>query len=184
MHRTRRICSNTFVLFLEIIEGSGGSASCGTQLNCRTPFAITTALLSSPLFHLLVGCSSTFQNGNVHCAKLTSRFRSKELTFGKMKRLIEFLRLASASGVSVSRHFYLVFLKIVAQKVRLSVSVLHDRYTLMLETTLVSFRTLPFFLPLVTNTFSSTPLNPLRFLATTPVLIFSSMASKFGNRRF
>ena len=47
------------------------------------------------------------------------------------RRSIEFLRLASASGISFfSTHFYLVFLKIAAQRVvRLPVSVLHDRYS-------------------------------------------------------
>ena len=77
VNRTLRIGPKTFVPLLEIVTESGGSVSCDTQLNCRALFTIATALLSSPFFGFLLGCSST-------CAELTSRFRLIKLTFGRM----------------------------------------------------------------------------------------------------
>ena len=60
---------------------------------------------------------------------LTRRFGASTLQQEFTQRSIEFLRLASASGISFSRHFYLVFLNFVAQRVVwLSVSTVHDRY--------------------------------------------------------
>ena len=81
------------------------------------------------------------------CAEHTSRFRWTELTFGRMpiltrrfgassfqevftRRSIEFLRLLLPLAFLFSTLFYLVFLKIVAQRVvRLLVSAVHDRYS-------------------------------------------------------
>ena len=68
VNRTRRTGSNTFVPFLEIVAESGGSVSCDTQLNSRTLFTLATALLSSPFFGFLFGCSAAVQCGNEHSA--------------------------------------------------------------------------------------------------------------------
>ena len=167
VNRTRRLGSNTLLPFLEIVEEPGGSVSCNTQLNCRTLFTAATALLLSSFFGFLFGCSSTFQ------WEITSRSRLKELTFRRMpiltrrfgastfqevftRRSIGFLRLASASGISFSRHtstscFWRLWLRGrfgFRRRFRTIV-------TLMPETALVSLRTLAFFFPVVTNTFSS-----------------------------
>ena len=122
LNRTRRIGSNTFTPFLQIVAESGGSVSCDTQLNCRTLFTIATALLSPPFFLLFVWLffNLPVREGALS-AEFTSRFSFIELTFGRMpilterfgastfqevftRRSIELLRLASASGISFSRH--------------------------------------------------------------------------------
>ena len=56
MNRTRRIGPKTFVPFRKIIEDFCRSVSCNTQPNCRTSFAVATALLSpfSFVFSLVV----------------------------------------------------------------------------------------------------------------------------------
>ena len=64
MNRTRRIDSNALVPFPEIVAESGGSVSCDTQLNGRTLFTIATALLSSPFFGFLLGCSCEPERSN------------------------------------------------------------------------------------------------------------------------
>ena len=70
---------------LEIAAASGDSASCDTQLNCRTLYTIATTLLSSPFNLLFVWL---FFNLPVRtkalCAEFTTRFRPLELTFGRM----------------------------------------------------------------------------------------------------
>ena len=89
------------------------------QLNCRTLFTIATHVIT--VLRLFVWL---FVNLPVRecalCAELTSRFSFLELTFGRMpiltrrfdastfrevltRRSIEFLSLASASGISFSR---------------------------------------------------------------------------------
>ena len=118
MNSTRRTGPNALVPFLEIVAESGGSVSCDTQLNCRTFFTIATALHPFSAFCLVVLPSSAG----------TSTLRRTYTPIAR--RSIEFLRLASASGISFSRHSStLCFLKIVARVVRLLVSALHDRYS-------------------------------------------------------
>ena len=80
MNRTRRIGSNTFLPFRKIDEDSGGSVSCDTQLNCRTLFPVTTALLSQLFFGPLFGWSSAIQCGNEHPAPNYTRGRMPILT--------------------------------------------------------------------------------------------------------
>ena len=74
VNRKGRTGPKTFGPFLEIAEDYGGSASCDTQTICRTLFTVATALLSPPFFGLVLGCSSTFQCGNEHSLRFTSRF--------------------------------------------------------------------------------------------------------------
>ena len=79
------------VLVRKIDEDSGGSVTCDTQLNCRALFTIAPALLSSPFFGFLFGCSSTFLCRKwALCAELTSRFSFIEFTFGRMPILYDF----------------------------------------------------------------------------------------------
>ena len=74
MNRTRRIGPNNFVPFQEIVAESGGSVSCGTQPNCRTSFAIATALLSPFLFVFFM---RLFLNLSVRKRALIAEFTSR-----------------------------------------------------------------------------------------------------------
>ena len=174
VNRTRRMVPKLLGPFLEIAADSGGSAFCDTQLNCHTLFTTATALLSPSFFGFLLGWPSTCLCGKrALCAECTTRFKLVELTCGTMPILtswfsasvfqevftrlsIELPRLVSTSDVSFSRRtstscfgswwlrgwlgFWCRFCTII---------------TRMPETTWASLRTVPFFSPLVTNTFSS-----------------------------
>ena len=169
VNRSRRIGSNTLLLFLEVVVECGGSVSCDTQPNYSYCTFVTTLLW--PFVWL-------FFNLPVQewalSAELTSRFRFIELTFGRMPILtrrfgastfqevftrlsIEFIRLASASGISFSRHastlcFWRLWLRgWFGFRCRFWCTIV----TLMPETASVSLRTLAFLFPLVTNIISS-----------------------------
>ena len=168
---------------------SGGSASCDTQLNCRTLFTIATALLLSSVFGFLFGWSSTFRWGNelsapnLHpdfvlqnwhsggCQDSQGDFGASTFQEVFTRRSIEFLRLASAPGISFSRHTATSFFVLYCGSEGGSAFGVGFARSLlsMPETALVSLRTLAFFSPLVTNTFSSFNTTQSLWLLTGPL---------------
>ena len=185
--------------------------SCEAQHNCGTIFRVATAFLSSlslPLWNCslsLAFCSvvhqhndagtntytrlcspillckiDTWEDANTHKA-----IACKHLSNNICTVVEEWHHVTFCLGYFFSStHFDLVSL--MAQKVwRHCGLLLCTIVTLMPETALVSFRTLAFFFPLATSTFSSsTPISPIRFLTTAPVPILPCLASKFRNRSF
>ena len=84
----------------KIAADSGRSLSCDTQLNCRTLFIKDDALLSSPCFRFLCGLFFNLPVRNkALCAKFTTSFRLKELTFERVPILTKWF---SASAVYLS----------------------------------------------------------------------------------
>ena len=159
MNRTRPVGS--FAL-LGVVKNSGGPVSCDTL------FTIATALLSSS-FRLFVSCSSTFQCGNEHSAPnlhpdLVSskrhsggcRFSQSDLVQVPFKSICTVVEELCQSDFCLwrfffSNYFYLMSLRWSGFWCRFWCTIV----TLMPEIALLSFRTLVFFFPLVTCTFSS-----------------------------
>ena len=84
----------------KIAADSGRSLSCDTQLNCRTLFIKDDALLSSPCFRFLCGLFFNLPVRNkALCAKFTTRFRLKELTFERVPILTKWF--SASASVSV-----------------------------------------------------------------------------------